>query len=84
MTITKREAAILTLTTGVLIGSIFDAEDYAEEITGNKSITHDRLNELKYATRPDFYRLLTTVEGFEMTDSFKQVCDDEGIELDVS
>lgn len=84
--ITRREAAIIGAYTGILMGDIADFQSYAEEVA-ERPVDHldmaDRvfIDNLKILSRPDFLRLITTVEGFEMTDQYLQILEDEGVEL---
>lgn len=57
--LTKREAAIITMYTGVLIGSFAEAHGYAEELMGCPIWTHefaDRelCDEIKAKAKQDF------------------------------
>ena len=60
MALTKREAAIITMYTGVLLGEFSDAASYAEEILGRPIFTHEYpalAEEIKIAAKPDFVAL---------------------------
>jgi hypothetical protein len=59
MTVTKREAAIVTIYTGISIGEFSDAHEYAEEIMGYPIWTHEFASKslwekLKELSKPDF------------------------------
>jgi len=59
---TKREAAIVTAYTGVLVGDFSDFHEYAEEVVGRPIFTHELANkevwvEVKKKSRPDFIEL---------------------------
>jgi hypothetical protein len=87
MMITKREAAIISLYTGILIGDFGDMHEYAEELFGGGIMTHEFaeegfVNHLKVLARPDFLKLCMSVEGFEMTDGILQILEDEGITIE--
>lgn len=56
---TKKEAAIVTMYTGVLIGKFSDAHEYAEKIIGRPIFTHEFANrelsaEIKAKSKQDF------------------------------
>lgn len=62
---TKREAAIITIFTGILIGSFSDAHEYAEEIYGHPIFTHQfaehsLCEKLKELARNDFIAIEVT------------------------
>lgn len=62
MSLTRREAAIISAYTGVMLGSFADLHEYAEAILGRRIWTHEyaRLeftDGLKNAARPDFVAL---------------------------
>ena len=64
MSLTKREAAIITMYTGILIGDFGDAHAYAEEILDRPIWTHqfpDLFKEIKEKSRADF--LAIKIEG---------------------
>lgn len=57
--LTKKQAAIITASTGVLVGSISNFHEYAEKICGHAIYTHElylesMLNYLKERSRNDF------------------------------
>ncbi len=59
---TKREAAILSAFTGLLIGSFLDMHKYIEEIMRRPVFTHELANEeivaeIKEKSRHDFMKL---------------------------
>jgi hypothetical protein len=63
----KREAAIITAYTGIMIGSFSDFHRYAEEIIGRPVFTHEFgtreiLEQIKEKSRQDFINL-KVVEG---------------------
>ncbi len=65
--ITKREAAIITAYTGVLIGSPSELHKYAEELMGGSVFTSEFANkevidEIKKRAKPDFIKLHESVE----------------------
>ncbi len=56
---TKREAAIISLYTGFLIGSFSDMHAYAEEVMGSPIFTHqfankDLVEKMKEKCKPEF------------------------------
>lgn len=60
--ISKREAAIISLYTGIMLGNFADTHAYAEELMGHSIWTHqfankDLVEELKEKSRPDFMDL---------------------------
>lgn len=60
---TKREAAIVTAFTGVLIGEFSEFHKYAEEIMGRPIFTHEFADEeiekkLKELSKPDILKML--------------------------
>ena len=60
---TKREAAIVTMFTGILIGDFSDAHAYAEEIMGRPIWTHQfpsLMAEIKEKAKPDFLAIQIT------------------------
>lgn len=59
---TKREAAIISLYTGILIGEFSEMHKYAEELLGQPIFTHqfagDAINaKLKELAKPDFLEI---------------------------
>jgi hypothetical protein len=62
---TKREAAIVSAYTGILLGSFSDLHEYAEEVLRRPVWTHEFgsqgvADELKVASRPDFLGIRVT------------------------
>lgn len=60
MAITRREAAIITAYTGVVLGEFEDARKYIDEIMGRNLLTHELAflsNVIKEAAKPDFFKL---------------------------
>lgn len=60
--LTKREAAVIGLYTGVLMGDFGDLHEYAEEVAGRPIWTHefanhDTVEELKALARPEFLEI---------------------------
>lgn len=60
---TKREAAIVTAYTGILIGEFQDALEYFQEITGRMIFTHmladeSFLKEIKDKSSNDFMQIM--------------------------
>ena len=58
----KREAAVITMYTGVLIGSFSDAHKYAEDILGQPIFTHqfaepEMIERIKDLSREEFLRI---------------------------
>ena len=56
---TKREAAIVSAYTGIMIGSFADMDEYAEELFGRPVWTHEFgtkevVSKLKELAKPDF------------------------------
>jgi len=56
---TKKEAAIITIYTGILIGEFSDAHEYAETLLGRPVFTHEFANcelcdKLKELSKQDF------------------------------
>lgn len=56
---TKREAAIVSAYTGILLGSFGDMQEYADELLGEPTWTHqfgdaDFADRLKELAKPDF------------------------------
>ena len=56
---TKREAAVVTIFTGILIGNFSDAHEYAESLMGRPIFTHEFASEelakeLERLSRQDF------------------------------
>lgn len=65
--ITKREAAIISAYTGILLGSFTDLHAYINEIMKRPVFTHEMADaaiqeQIKKAAKPDFLRLHTEVE----------------------
>ena len=63
----RREAAIVSAYTGVLIGEFSDMHKYVEEIMGRPVWTHEMaikkiVEEIEGKARPDFLRLHETLE----------------------
>jgi len=59
---TKREAAIVSAYTGIMLGSFADMHEYAEELFGRPVFTHefgskDVVDQLKELAKPDFIGL---------------------------
>lgn len=59
---TIREAAIVTMYTGILIGKFSDAHGYAEELMGRPIFTHEFANQelvdkIKNQARQDFIEI---------------------------
>ena len=59
---TKREAAIVTAYTGILIGDVRDFYDYVKEIMGRSYMTHEYADqelwaEIKERTKGDFINI---------------------------
>ena len=59
---TKREAAIISAYTGIMVGSFSDMHEYVEEIMGRGVFTHEFANkavieEIKQAAKPDLISL---------------------------
>jgi hypothetical protein len=59
---TKREGAIISAYTGIMIGSFSDMHEYAEEKLARPIFTHEFANEalvkeLKNAAKEDFFKL---------------------------
>jgi len=66
--LTKREAAIITIYTGVLIGEWSDAQRYAQELMGRPVWTHEfadskMVEELRKRSRLDFVDIPVAKEG---------------------
>jgi hypothetical protein len=66
----KREAAIVTAYTGLLIGSFSDAHEYMEELFGHPIYTHQMAgkefnDELKVLSKPDFVALSDNISDKE-------------------
>ena len=64
---TKREAAIVSLFTGVLLGKFSDMHGYAEELMGCPIFTHqfgskEYAEELKQKCKPDFISISENLE----------------------
>ena len=62
---TKREAAIVMVYTGIVLGDFKDAHAYIEEILGRPVFTHELESEnmaklLKEKSRPDFIAIKIT------------------------
>lgn len=62
---TKREAAIVSIYTGILIGTFGEAHKYAEEIMGEPIWTHEFASKalwgkLKELSKPDFMAIKIT------------------------
>lgn len=60
--ITKREAAIISAYTGILLGEFSEMQLYAEKVLGRGVLTHEFAErelweELKMKARPDFLDL---------------------------
>lgn len=58
---TKREAAIISAYTGILIGSFDDFHDYVEEIMGMPIYTHEIAHisdEIKEKSKKDFLEIV--------------------------
>lgn len=56
---TKHEAAVISMFTGIMIGKFSDMHEYAEKIYGGPIWTHqfadkDLVNRLKELAKPDF------------------------------
>jgi hypothetical protein len=59
---TKREAAIISLYTGVMVGNFADMHKYAEELMDTPIFTHqfggaEYVKTMKEKCRPDFMKL---------------------------
>lgn len=59
MPLTKREAAVIGAYTGITMGSFGDIQEYADEVLGRPTWTHQFADagfweELKAAAKPDF------------------------------
>lgn len=66
--LTKREAAIITIYTGVLIGEWSDAHRYAQELMGRPVWTHEfadskMIEELRKRSRLDFVDIPVAKDG---------------------
>jgi hypothetical protein len=66
--ITRREAAIITSYTGIMLGNFADVQNYTEELFGHPVWTHEFgspkvWEKLKELSRPDFLTL--EVEGLD-------------------
>jgi hypothetical protein len=62
---TKREAAIVSAYTGILIGGIKEMHDYIEELLGRPVLTHQLANEfivsdIKERAKKDFLKIEVT------------------------
>ncbi len=60
---TKREAAVVAVFTGILIGDFSDMHEYIEELAGRPVWTHELASEefaaeLKELARPDFMEIV--------------------------
>ena len=63
---TKREAAIISAYTGIMLGSFSDMHKYAEEVMGRPLFTHQFAQnsiceELKEKAKPDFIKICENI-----------------------
>ena len=64
---TKHEAAVISLFTGILIGDFSDMHKYAEKLNGEPIMTHQFANtnfveSLKEKCKPDFMAIHDAIE----------------------
>ena len=63
---TKREAAIISAYTGIMLGSFSDTHKYAEEVMGrplftNQFAQNSICEELKEKSKPDFIKICENI-----------------------
>ncbi|MBL1227134.1 DUF7736 domain-containing protein [Enterococcus sp. BWR-S5] len=74
MALTKREAAIITAHTGILIGEMDSFKEYVDEILERPLLTHEIPNfenEIKERSKEDFIAITVTPD-IEINDAYER------------